>query len=205
MRIWSAIIVILASAVALSCAGCSSSRDDRAAPDSGGLRPATAHGSPADGKTIPPSATALKFSPPPGWITETPTSSMRRAQYKLPKVSGDSEDAEMVVFYFQGSGGGVQANIDRWGGQFTKLDGNPVKDAKTSHKTVHGIPLTIVDVNGTYVGGMGSSDTKPKTDYRMLAAVAETESGPWFFKLTGPAKTVAHWDPSFQSFLDTIQ
>jgi hypothetical protein len=39
----------------------------------------------------------------------------------------------------------------------------------------------------------------------MLAAVAEAGSGPWFFKLTGPARTVARWEPAFESFLDTVQ
>jgi hypothetical protein len=206
MRFRSAGFAILLYAVAFGFTGCSSGGEgDHAAPDSGGIRPVTAHGSPADGKMAQGSTPALKFSPPPGWISEAPTSSMRQAQYKLPKTDGDQEDAELVVFYFQGGGGGVQANIDRWVGQFAKPGGGPVNDAKTSHETVHGIPVTIVEVNGTYVGGMGSSDTKPKTDFRMLAAVAEAGSGPWFFKLTGPAKTVSHWEPSFKSFLDSIQ
>ena len=150
------------------------------------MKPAAAHGA-------APAGGALKFNAPAEWVSEKPTSSMRQAQYRLPRVQGDTEDAELVVFYFQGGGGGVQANIDRWVGQFTKADGSPANDiAKTSHKTSHGIPITIVDVSGTYVAGMGSvmTDPKGKSNYRMLAAVAEAGSGPWFFKLTGPAKTV---------------
>ncbi len=114
----------------------------------------------------------------------------------------------MVVYYFQGGGGGVQANIDRWIGQFTKPDGSPANDAaKVSKRDVHGIPVTIVDVSGTYGGGMGPmGQSEPsKTNYRMLGAVAEASNGPWFFKLTGPAKTVAKWETSFQAFVDTIQ
>lgn len=196
--------VILACALALIFAGCSSSGEkDRSASDAGGLQPAAAHGSaPNENSAM---AGGLKFTPPAGWIAETPTSSMRKAQYRLPKADGDSEDAELGVFYFGGGGGGVQANINRWIGQFSKPDGSSVTDARTLHRTVHGIPLTIVDVTGTYVGGMGSAETKPKTDFRMLAAVAEAGNGPWFFKLTGPAKTVTHWEPSFQTFLDSIQ
>jgi len=198
--------VILACGLALAFVGCSSSGEkNHPASDSGGLRPAAAHGSAAGAADAPVSGPGLKFTPPPGWVAETPTSSMRQAQYRLPKTDGDPEDAELVVFYFQGGGGGVQANIDRWIGQFSRPDGTPVTDAGTSHRTAHGIPLTVVDVTGTYVGGMGSSETKAKTDFRMLAAVAEAGNGPWFFKLTGPAKTVAHWESSFQSFLDSIQ
>jgi len=165
------------------------------------LKPAAAHASAETGS-------ALKFAAPGDWISEAPTSSMRKAQYRLPRVAGDPEDAELVVFYFQGGGGGVQANIDRWIGQFTKADGSPAEDiAKTSHKVSHGIPITTVDVSGTYVAGMGSmaTDSKGKPNFRMLGAVAEASSGPWFFKLTGPAKTVTKWESSFQSFLDTFQ
>ena len=199
------IAVILACALALIFSGCSSSGEkDRSAGDSGGMQPAAAHGS-VPNENSASAAGSLKFTAPAGWVAETPTSSMRKAQYRLPKADGDSEDGELAVFYFGGGGGGVQMNIDRWIGQFSKPDGSPVTDARTSHRTVHGIPLTIVDVTGTYVGGMGSAETKPKTDFRMLAAVAEAGNGPWFFKLTGPAKTVTRWEPSFRSFLDSIQ
>src|SRR2546427_5382041 len=34
----------------------------------------------------------LKYKVPAGWITEQPTSSMRVAQYKLPKVEGDRSE-----------------------------------------------------------------------------------------------------------------
>ena len=57
----------------------------------------------------------LKFKVPPGWVEEERTSSMRLAQYKLPKAEGDTEDASLVLYYFgQGQGGSVTANIDRW-------------------------------------------------------------------------------------------
>jgi hypothetical protein len=45
----------------------------------------------------------------------------------------------------------------------------------------------------------------PKANYRMLGAIAETKSGPWFIKLTGPAKTVSKWAPSYETFLNSIR
>jgi len=147
----------------------------------------------------------LKFTAPSGWIAETPSSSMRKAQYRLPRAEGDPEDAEMNVFFFPGEGGSVQDNIDRWIGQFQKSDGSPATGA-VSRREVHGISITIVDVNGIYLSGTGMmTETKAMPNFRMLAAVAETSAGPWFFKLTGPAATIARWEPSFQSFIDTIQ
>jgi len=133
---------------------------------------------------------------------------MRKAQYKLPRAEGDMEDGELVVFYFgEGQGGSVEANVQRWIGQFKKADGSPAGDvARRTTKEVRGIKVTIVDVSGTYTGGgpmMSSGDPKPS--YRMLAAVAETRGGPWFVKLTGPTRTVTRWEPGFQEFLDSMR
>src|SRR6266498_194360 len=77
---------------------------------------------------------------PEGWITEHPTSSMRVAQYKLPKVESDGEDATLVVYYFgAGQGGSVQANIERWIGQMVQADGSSAKDkAKTEALEING-------------------------------------------------------------------
>jgi hypothetical protein len=191
-----AIAVVLAFGM-WSCGG----GKDEAPSQPQGMRPESAHSAAEPAAAAPED---LKFTTPADWIAEKPSSSMRKAQYRLPKAAGDAEDAELIVFYFGGSGGGVQANIDRWIGQFSKPDGSPVTDAKTGKKTIHGIPVTTVDVSGTYVGGMGS-DTKTQNNYRMLGAVAESTSGPWFFKLTGPAKTVARWEAGFHSLLDSMQ
>ena len=43
---------------------------------------------------------SLKFTVPAGWIEAEKTSSMRVAQYRLPKADGDSEDASLVLYYF---------------------------------------------------------------------------------------------------------
>ena len=149
---------------------------------------------------------ALKFTAPADWLPETPTSSMRRAQYRLARVAGDPEDGELAVFFFEGQGGSVQMNLDRWIGQFQTPQGTRAK-GQVSRRQVHGLSVTIVDVSGTYLQSSGPmmSPTGTKPGFRMLAAVAETPDGPWFFKLTGPAKTVMKWAPSFQSFLDTLE
>ena len=76
------------------------------------------------------SAAGLRFEAPSTWISETPSSSMRLAQYRLPGLEGDPEDAELAVFYFGGQGGSVQANVDRWIGQFSNPDGSPVTDPR---------------------------------------------------------------------------
>src|SRR5918912_2229477 len=72
---------------------------------------------------------SLKFAVPAGWIEEERTSSMRVAQYRLPKAAGDTEDASLVLYYFgQSQGGSAAANIERWIGQFQQADGSASKD-----------------------------------------------------------------------------
>lgn len=167
------------------------------------MKPESAH---SESRSGPESNAGLKFTPPQGWISEQPSSSSRQAQYKLPRAAGDPEDAELVVYYFKGGGGSPQSNMERWVGEFTGEKGNPnPKPPNISNKTVNGIPLTVVDVSGTYTNSMGMMQQgASKTGFRLLGAIAETENGPWFIKLTGPEKTVAKWESSFEAFLNSL-
>jgi hypothetical protein len=129
-------------------------------------------------------------------------------QYRIPRVGGDEADSEMVVFHFGGGGGSVQANVDRWVGQFTTAEGGPVSDqARISERQRNGLDITIVDVSGTYNESRGPmmAETTARTGYRMLAAVVNGTGGPWFFKLTGPENTVNESEEGFQSLLDGLQ
>ncbi len=195
-------IVLMVVTLSLGAAGCSGPSKP-----AGGAGPETATTPAQKGGANPASAgPTLKFTAPADWVSEQPSSSMRQAQYRLPKVDGDPEDADLAVFFFPGGGGTVQENIDRWVAQFQKPDGTPVA-GNISKREAHGIPITIVDVSGIYLSGSSAmmGETKPKPNFRMLAAVAETPAGLWFFKLTGPARTIERWAASFHSFLDTIQ
>ena len=135
--------------------------------------------------------TALVWTLPPGWIAEPPSSQMRRAQYRVPGAGGDGECA---VFYFgPGQGGDTQSNAERWADQFTLPDGSPARSAmKTSEIPVNGMTVVIVEIAGTYKGGMTmtAAPATPKPGYRLLGAVAPGPDANWFFKFTGPERTV---------------
>jgi hypothetical protein len=209
---------------ALLIAGCpdrsSSTESDRPrhevpeAPDS----PDNPHALPLGHPAVMPHDTApqapsgtdsdLHWQAPEGWQSIPPASSMRRAEWTLPHVPADSEDASLVVYYFgNGQGGGVQDNLDRWYGQFEQPDGRPSRDvAHVAHRTVSGLNVTIADLTGTFSGGgmPGMPATGPKPGFRLLAAIVETRGGPWFFKITGPAATVDHWRASFDTFVGSL-
>lgn len=151
----------------------------------------------------------LRFKAPDGWTVEKPSSSMRAAQYKLPKVEGDKEDASLVLYYFgSNQGGTAQANIDRWIGQMQQPDGGSSKDkAKSENLTINGLKVTTVDVTGTYTAEMapGSGSFHNDDNYRLRAAVIETPKGNYFVKLAGPAKTVARWEQSYTEYLKSFE
>ena len=83
------------------------------------------------------------WTAPAGWVTESPSSNFRKAQYRLPRVDQDPEDASCIVFHFQGGGGGVEANLQRWYGQFTQPDGRPSNEVATvKRSSVNGLRQT---------------------------------------------------------------
>jgi hypothetical protein len=157
---------------------------------------------------VSPAAT-LKYTAPSGWTTKTPSSSMRLAEWTLPKAGSDTEDALVTVYFFGANmGGNAQANIDRWIGQFSQPDGKSSKEvAKTATGlTSSGLKTTTVDVRGTYVAEVtpGSAEHFNKPGWRQIATLIETPGGPHFVKVVGPAATLAKWEASVTAFIKSI-
>lgn len=153
-------------------------------------------------------APTLTFTPSPAWQPKSVTSMMRVGEFLLPRVPGDAEDASLVLYFFGGTGGSVQANLDRWLGQLTQPDGRQTKDvAKTSSRLINGLSVTLFDATGTYVAEVtpGSTERFNKPGFRMRAVVVQTPGGPYFIKLVGPAPTVTRWDKEFEQFLQSLQ
>jgi hypothetical protein len=151
-------------------------------------------------------AAGLSWTAPPGWKAEG-ARPMRAATYSIAPVAGDSTGAECVVNYFgPGQGGGVEANIERWKSQVQAPDGKPAS-AKVEKRTVRGVPITVIDASGSYTGTGGPMTATPKAlpGYRLLGAIAEGPGGSVFFKLTGPAKTIAAQQKNFDLLLASIQ
>lgn len=195
--------IIALCAVAVICCGCSK--------NSGAFGPnnTAAQSSSSSTQSSQTAAGELRYKVPEGWTAEKPASNMRVAQYKLPKAEGDGEDAFLVLYYFgQGQGGTAQANIDRWLDQMKQPDGHPPKErAKTETLTVNGLQVNTVDVVGNYSGGMStaSAPADSKSIFRLRAAVVETPKGRYFVKLTGPEKTVGHWDQAYNDYIKSFE
>jgi hypothetical protein len=148
------------------------------------------------------SGAGVRWTMPAAWKAEAQRP-MRLATYTIPP------GAECGVYFFgSGQGGSVDANLDRWIGQFLQADGKPSKDAATiAKRTIHGWPVTTVDVSGAYTG-MAGPTAQPgpaMAGYRMLGAIVEGPQGSIFFKFTGPAKIVAANQTAFDKMLESLE
>lgn len=155
-------------------------------------------GAPAPGKD-------LTWTTPKGWVEEPPANAMRRAQYRVPSPAGDGE---CVVFYFgAGQGGDPEANAARWADQFILPGGGPARDKlKSTRIEVGGMRVLMVEVAGTYAGGgMMGQPQPPKPNSMLLGAVAEGSDANWFFKFTGPEKTVGSQRAAFEGLVKSLR
>ncbi len=157
-----------------------------------------------------PLGNPLTFTPPAGWVTEEPSSGMRKAQYRLPGAAEDgAEDAELVVYYFgPSSGGTVEANVERWASQFSQPDGSDTMDRVTfSERRVRGLPVHEVAISGTYVAetSPGSGERVDRPGWSMLAAIVESDHGPYYLKLTGPEATVKARSGEFRALVSELR
>ena len=145
----------------------------------------------------------LHYDAPDDWIEQPSESPMRVTEFRLPRVPGDAEDAELVVFHFGGSGGSVEANLQRWKQQFKE-----VPEPLINNREVAGMKVSIVQLDGTYLykaRPMDPSETvQPRPDYRVLAAVVQAPGGQVFFKSFGPRSTMEKWQEAFTDMVDSF-
>lgn len=141
---------------------------------------------------VPTNELKMTWDVPAGWKSVAPSTPMRRAQLLVPRAPGDAEDAELAVYYFGPSGaGGIDETMSRWAGEFDEQD---AKAAKRTSLSQAALPTEVLDVRGTYRGGgsmMGVRAASPKPNAALVGAIVQTAHGPYYFKLNGPAQTVA--------------
>jgi len=138
----------------------------------------------------------------PGRWTKAPDRPMRVATYTIPAPAGEGEGAECSVSYFgRDQGGLLDANIDRWVGQFEVNDG-PTK----SSRVVNGLTVTLVKIGGAYLNPSGPmmQSMGRKEGFRLLGAIVAGPEGSVFFKMVGPAKTIAASEAEFDAMIGSL-
>ena len=146
----------------------------------------------------------LTSTTPATWVEETPSNKMRFAQFKLPKVKGDKEDAELVIF--KGLGGSAAANIERWKAQFVAPKDKTTDDiSKQTEIKIGGKAAQQLVVEGGFKYNPAPFNPKSKNvlrpDYKMIAIHFEGPKEIYHIKLTGPTKTIDSYAKGFDAWV----
>mgnify|MGYP001232693057 FL=1 len=137
------------------------------------------------------------------WSRETPSSSMRVAQYKIDYIKGSGQ---LVVF--SGIGGSPDENIERWYKQFKSESNLSIAEIASKWEIVkEKLNIKFVHFKGTYMKSdmRMNSVTEELKDYALLAAIISGANEPYYFKMTGPSSLIKSQISLFESFINSIQ
>jgi hypothetical protein len=142
---------------------------------------------------------AITLTAPAGWPQMLPSSSFVAAEFTLQRADGDDADGRLTV---STAGGTVEANIDRWKGQF----GAQSQQESQEEIDVAGMKVTVVDLSGDFKDQRGPfAPAVERSGYRMIAAIIPVNGQLHFIKATGPEKTIASHADEIHSFIRTVQ
>jgi hypothetical protein len=156
-----------------------------------------AMGQSAPAEEAPAARSTLEWKAPARWQLLPSDSTMRIATYRVPRAPGDAADAELSIAR---AGGSPEANAARWIGQFDQAGEKP---ARQTTRKVGSLDVLVVEVQGTFSGGMGG-DGRAQPGWALLGAIVSTPDLLHFFKLTGPAKTVLAARAELDAMLATL-
>lgn len=138
--------------------------------------------------------TGIRFDVPASW-EEQPESEFYEAKYVIGSESGE------MMLTLTTMGGGVEANLERWVGQFQQSPGSrPRRDTLR----VDGTSSEWLDVRGTFRSRVGSRPG-PHEDWRLLGVAIPMRPRPFLLKLVGPRAAVSEFEDEFRSFVRSAQ
>jgi hypothetical protein len=201
LRIVVVIAVVAVAALAIAAWNMNTERAQAPAAAPGESAPMTGEAAPGEAAAPEPADTGLDWNVPGDWTIDL-AQGMRLATYLIP-ATGGSQNAECAVYYFgPEQGGGVDANLQRWMGEFKPLEKHDIRKREPS-----GVPVTRLEAHGTYVAHSmrGPEEPKELPKWALMGAVVEGPKGDIFFKLTGPAATVDAAAKDFDGMLESMR
>jgi len=146
----------------------------------------------------------LVVTPPDEWKVVPPANNLLEAELAAPAPQGSKAPAARVTI--MSSGGTIEANVQRWIGQFRGTEGGAdASKAYVEKFEAGGMPVTLVDLSGEYLDSMGGpfGPKVARPDYRLVGAIVVTgDAGNYFFKLIGPKETVAAHADAFRAMVE---
>jgi len=144
---------------------------------------------------------SMYMKAPESWARKPTASAFVLAEFSLPHAEEDADDGRLTV---TSVGGSVEANVDRWRGQF---GGKPEHDSQEKIE-IGGVPVVLIDFSGTYDaqhGGMGpAAPAAEPTASRMRAAIFSVKGQQFIIKCTGPEKTMTQHADAFLAFINSL-
>ena len=122
----------------------------------------------------------FKFTVPADWQKQPPKSDVLLGEFSL---TGEGGPARLTL---SSAGGGIEANVERWRGQFSRGPNDP--EPRQSEITFDGQKGTLVELSGTFTDMFSGGN--PNKNWRMLGAAVPLGPTNFFIKLTGPQATV---------------
>ncbi len=161
--------------------------------------PGTAAAEPLGDAGGPVELGTISLTAPAGWKQMPPSSSFVEAEFALPHAEGDDADGRLTI---STAGGTMQANIDRWKGQF----GPQAKQTPQEEIDVSGMKVTLVDLSGNFNDQRGPfAPAVERPGYRMIAAIVPVQGQLHFIKATGPEKTIASHADQIHEFIRSVK
>lgn len=138
----------------------------------------------------------LLFDRPEGWTWVKPEGSLRAAQ--LEKFTPHKTKLTLAFSRFPaGTGGTVEANLDRWKRQFSPIS----SPAEVKSITTKSCRLTRVTIRGTLHGGLPGGPEKEIPDALLLGAILEADGEMIVIKLAGPEADLAGEEKTFSEMI----
>ncbi len=146
----------------------------------------------------------LTLTIPADWQTSKARSRIIEHEFATTTEEGDKSAPARITM--MAAGGDIDANIERWKGQFTGGE-----EAKVEKMTVAGETVHLVELNGSFKETMGGGPfsggkTVTRENHGMLGAIIELQDNrKYFIKVTGPAETIAAQRESFKTMLKKME
>ena len=141
----------------------------------------------------------LNFKIPKDWVSRSPESPMRTAQYSI-KDQKKEKSCEVLFFYFgNNNAGGIKANVLRWLYQF-KEDPQNLNPIIVQDK-INDVNVTYVSAYGTYLKGLPLREKTPVDNCQLFGAIIEGHLGTVFIKATGDKNVILNNRNKFKEMI----
>lgn len=175
----------------------------------GTSRPAASDEAAEKARTIALSRGRMELTAPKSWERRQPQTRIVEYEFAAKPVEGDKDEARITIM---GAGGGVEANIERWIGQFEQPDGTSSKEkTKVDKRKIGDVEVHTVSITGTYKdrpggGPFTNTPVVKRENYRMLGAILVTENMEhYYIKMYGPKNTVDAQEKAFQEMVESLK